>query len=162
MPFIYEIDSLDKAILNKLIENGKTPFTEIAERLNVSHGTIHQRVKKLEKRGIIKKNSIVVDYDKLGYGFIFFLGIIVGSTSDIDKLSSQLKQIPEITVAHITSGKFNMLCKIRTTDSKDAAKIIQKIQALEGVMRTESTVSFSEFINSKEQLVKQMISKSIK
>lgn len=160
MPFVYHIDNIDKQILSLLIENSKIPYTEIAEKINVSHGTIHQRVKKLEQRGIIKKSSIVIDYEKLGYTFIFFLGIIVSQSNDIDEICKALIKIPQITVAHITSGRHNITCKIRAEDSRHASKIIQQINLIKGVMRSESTVSFNEFINDKEQLVRSVLAKN--
>lgn len=50
----YLLDEIDKKILDFLVENTRTPFTEIAKQMNVSAGTIHVRVKKMEDAGIIK------------------------------------------------------------------------------------------------------------
>ncbi len=156
MPFVYSIDSVDKSILKILTKDSKMPYTEVADRLGLSHGTIHQRVKKLEKRGIIKSHSIVIDYNKLGYNFILFLGIIVGNVANITTVITALKAIPQITVGHRTSGTFNIFCKIRALDTAHAAKLIDKVNAIKGIIRTESMVSFEEFINSKEDLVHEV------
>ena len=62
-----KIDDIDKKILDVLIENTRTPFTDIAKRLNISAGTVHVRVKKMEESGIIHGSSLTVDYHQLGY-----------------------------------------------------------------------------------------------
>lgn len=157
MNHLYQIDSTDSAILAHLVEDGKMPYTEMAKKIKVSHGTIHQRVKKLERMGIIQKTSVVIDYSKLGYKFTCYLGVLVNSGLNIDKVCNDLKKIPQITVANITSGKFNITCKIRALDTEHAKRIIQKIHSIDGVIRTETTVSFEEFINSKDQLIQEIV-----
>lgn len=153
----YNIDKTDRGILSHLVENGKMPYTEIAKLMNVSHGTVHQRVKKMERIGIIQKTSVVIDYAKLGYRLICYVGIQVGNGQYLDSIAAQLKNIPQITVAHITTGQFNILCKIRARDTGHAKIIIQKIHSLKGVMRTESSVSFDEILNSKDQLIEEIM-----
>ena len=71
-----KIDDIDKKILDILIDNTRTPFTEIAKRLLVSAGTVHVRIKKLEDSGIIKGSSLNLDYNLLGYSFVAYIGIL--------------------------------------------------------------------------------------
>ncbi len=66
----FKLDEIDHQILDILIENARTPFTDIAKKLLVSAGTIHVRVKKMEEEGVIKGSTLTVDYDKMGYTFI--------------------------------------------------------------------------------------------
>lgn len=159
MAQLYQIDKTDGAILAILVENSKTPYTEIAKQVKISHGTVHQRVKKLERMGIIQKTSVVINYSRLGYKLTCYLGILVNSGLNIDEVCNSLKSIPQITVANITSGKFNITCKIRALDTEHAKIIIQKIHSIKGVIRTETTVSFEEFINGKDQLINEIVSR---
>jgi Lrp/AsnC family transcriptional regulator for asnA, asnC and gidA len=76
-----KLDNVDQQILDMLIDNARTPFTEIAKKLDISAGTVHVRVKKMEAAGIIKGASLTVDYDKLGYSFIAYIGIFLDKTS---------------------------------------------------------------------------------
>ena len=69
-----KLDDTDHDILEMLIENTRTPFTDIAKKLNISAGTVHVRVKKMEESNIIRGSSLVVDYKKLGYSFIAYVG----------------------------------------------------------------------------------------
>ncbi|MGB0773981.1 MAG: Lrp/AsnC family transcriptional regulator, partial [Flavobacteriaceae bacterium] len=69
-----KLDEIDHQILDILIDNMRTPFTDIAKKLLISAGTVHVRVKKMEDAGIIKGSSLTLDYKKLGYSFIAYIG----------------------------------------------------------------------------------------
>lgn len=153
---IRNIDNTDKQILSHLIEDARIPYTEIAKKIGVSAGTVHLRVKKMEKRGIIQGASLNVNYGVVGYTFTAYVGIIVGRTKDSDGVMKALKKIPEITVANITSGQYGVLCKIRCKDTKQAKNVIFKINDIKGVMRTESMISLEESINDKQRLFKSI------
>src|SRR5690554_1669273 len=119
-----KLDEIDHQILDMLIENTRIPFTDIAKKLSISAGTIHVRVKKMEDSGIIKGSSLTLDYRKLGYSFIAYVGVFLQKTSQTKFVLERINEIPFITVAHITTGKFNIFCKIRAKEKNMAKKII--------------------------------------
>ena len=149
----YKLDELDHQILEALIENARTPFTDIAKNLLVSAGTIHVRVKKMEAAGIIQGSSLTLDYVKLGYSFIAYVGIFLEKTHQTKFVMERLEQIPNVTVAHITTGKFNIFCKIRAKDTTHAKNIIFQIDDIDGISRTETMISLEESINDKKRLM---------
>jgi len=150
----YDIDEVDKTILMYLIENTRMPFTEIAKKMDVSAGTIHVRVKKLEDAGIIKGTTLITDYDKMGYQFVAYVGLLLTKTNKIQSVLEELYLIPNVTVAHIVSGKYNIFCKIRARDTNHAKEVIFKIDEIEDVLRTESMISLEESFNDKNRLMK--------
>ena len=75
-----KLDDIDHQILDMLIENTRTPFTDIAKKLLISAGTVHVRVKKMEDYGLIKGSSLILDYDTLGYTFIAYVGLYINFT----------------------------------------------------------------------------------
>jgi len=149
----FVLDEVDHQILDILIENARTPFTDIAKKLVVSAGTIHVRVKKMEDEGIIKGSTLTLDYEKMGYSFISHVGIYLDKTSKTKIVINELKQIPNVTVAFITAGKFNIFCKIRARDTTHAKEIIFEIDDIDGVSRTETMISLEESINDKTRLM---------
>ncbi len=153
---IRNIDNVDLQILNLLIEDARIPYTEIAKKIGVSAGTVHVRVKKLEKKNYIQGASLVVNYEALGYSLTAYIGIIVGRTKDSEKILEGLEKIPEVTVANVTSGQFGALCKIRCRDTAHAKDVIYKINDVPGIVRTESMISLEETINDKERLFKSI------
>ena len=102
-----KLDEVDHQIVDILIDNTRVPFTDISKRLFISAGTVHVRVKKMEEAGIIKGSSLNLDYVKLGYSFIAYIGIFLEKTKNIVEVIKSLNEIPFVTVAHITTGKFN-------------------------------------------------------
>ena len=147
------LDEIDHQILDILIDNTRVPFTEISKRLLISAGTVHVRVKKMEDAGIIKGSSLNLDYVKLGYSFIAYVGIFLEKTQKTEFVLEELNRIPYVTVAHITTGKFNIFCKVRARNTKNAKDIIFMIDDIEGVLRTETMISLEESINDKKRLM---------
>ncbi len=149
----FRLDETDHQILDMLIDNTRIPFTDIAKKLLISAGTVHVRVKKMEESGIIKGSSLTLDYQKLGYSFIAYVGVFLQNTSQTKFVLERINQIPFVTVAHITTGKFNIFCKIRAKDTTHAKDIIFKLDDIEGVYRTETMISLEESINDKKRLM---------
>ena len=147
------LDEVDHQILDILIDNTRIPFTDISKRLLVSAGTVHVRVKKMEEAGIIKGSSLTLDYVKLGYSFIAYVGIFLNKTSRTQQVIEDLRAIPYVTVAHVTTGKFNIFCKVRARNTQHAKDIIFEIDDIEGVSRTETMISMEESINDKKRLM---------
>ena len=147
------LDEVDHQILDILIDNTRIPFTDISKRLLISAGTVHVRVKKMEESGIIKGSSLNLDYVKLGYSFIAYVGVFLEKTNTINEVLKELNAIPFITVAHITTGKFNVFCKVRARDTHHAKDIIFSIDDVAGVSRTETMISMEESINDKKRLM---------
>lgn len=149
----FRLDDTDHQILDMLIDNTRTPFTDIAKKLNISAGTVHVRVKKMEEGGIILGSSLNLNYEKLGYAFIAYIGIFLQNTSQTKFVLERINQISFVTVAHITTGKFNVFCKIRARDTHHAKEIIFQLDDIEGVYRTETMISLEESINDKKRLM---------
>jgi len=149
----FKLDEIDHQILDMLIRNTRVPFTDIAKKLLISAGTVHVRVKKMEEAGIITGSSLSVDYEKLGYSFIAYVGIFLQKTSLTKFVLERINEIPYVTVAHITTGKFNIFCKIRAKDTQHAKDVIFMIDDIEGVYRTETMISLEESINDKKRLM---------
>ena len=104
----YKLDETDHQILDLLIDDTRTPFTEIAKQLEISAGTVHVRVRKMEELGIIKGSTLTVDYERLGYTFIAYVGIFLERNHQAQFVLERLEEIPFVTVAHITSGQYNI------------------------------------------------------
>ena len=149
----FKLDDTDHSILDMLIDNTRTPFTDIAKKLDISAGTVHVRVKKMEEAGIITGSSLKLDYQKLGYSFIAYVGIFLNKTSQTQFVLERINEIPFVTVAHVTTGKFNIFCKIRAKNTSHAKDIIYKIDDIDGVTRTETMISLEESINDKKRLM---------
>ena len=148
----FKLDEIDYKVLDLLIDNSRIPYTDIAKKLLISAGTVHVRIKKMEDAGIISGSSLKLDYKKLGYTFIAYIGIFLEKTHLTNEVLEKLNSIPFVTVAHITTGRFNIYCKIRSKNTNHAKEIIFMIDDIDGVSRTETMISLEESINDKKRL----------
>ncbi len=151
MAEIYEIDKLDREILGILIDDAKVPYTEIAKRLIVSPGTIHVRMKRMERLGIVRGATLILDPTKMGYDLTAFIGIYLVKGSAYSEVIEEVDAIPEIVEAHYTTGEYSIFAKIICKNTDHLRQVInEKLQCVTGVSRTETIISLGESI--KKQL----------
>ncbi|QCR24223.1 Lrp/AsnC ligand binding domain-containing protein [Pontibacter sp. SGAir0037] len=145
---VHEIDKLDKQILKLLMQDVTRAYTDIAKELNVSGGTIHVRMKKLNDLGVVKGAQLLVNPSAVGYDICAFIGVYLDKGSDYKATVEQMRQIPEIVELHYTTGSYSMFVKIICRDTKHLREILnERIQAIEGVQRTETLISLDESIS---------------
>lgn len=149
----YSLDEIDKKILDFLVSNTRMPFTEIAKQMDVSAGTIHVRVKKMEDAGIIKGSSLSIDYAKLDYHFTAYIGILLSKSNRTQEVLKELSEIPNVIEASVISGKYNIFCKVRAKNTDDAKQIIYQIDDIQDVMRTESMICMEEYVSDRNRLM---------
>ncbi|MHC1682103.1 MAG: Lrp/AsnC ligand binding domain-containing protein [Clostridiaceae bacterium] len=150
---IHGLDELDMQILDILIKDSRTPFLEIARQCHVSGGTIHVRMKKMEDMGIIKGTKLIIDNSKIGYDVTAFIGIYLDKASSFNSSLDELSNIKEIVELHYTTGGYSIFTKIICRNIADLQDLLlNKIQAIEGVQRTDTLISLSQPIDRNIQL----------
>jgi len=152
MDKILDIDNVDLKIISLLNEDAKTPYTEIAKKVFVSSGTVHVRMRKLEDMGIVKSATLNIDFSKLGYDISAFLGIYLEKSSLYDTVIERLKEIAEVINAYYTTGNYSIFAKIICKDTNHLRDVLNKIQQVEGIDRTETLIVLEESINRPIQL----------
>lgn len=144
----YEVDNVDLKILEILRDNAKKPFTEVAAKVHVSQGTVHVRMNKMEEAGIVERTTLKINYAKLGFDITAFIGIYLEKSALYDKVVSRLKEIPEITSIHYTTGNYSMFVKIHCRDTNHLKEVLHdKMQQVEGIERTETMISLEESLD---------------
>lgn len=140
-----DLDLLDYKILEILVSNANLPYTEIGQRLDVSGGTVHVRMKKMETLGIVKGAQLLIDYSKIGWDITAFLGIYLDKSSLYEDVATQLKAIPEVVNIHYTTGIYSIFAKIICRDTQHLREVLHdKIQRVNGIQRTETFISLEE------------------
>ncbi len=142
------IDGIDKQILHDLMEDARTPILEIARNVGISGAAIHQRLRKLEKSGLISGSKFIVNPKILGYTTMAFVGIYLDKAMNNPDAVKQLKKIPEVLECHYTTGNWSILIKILCKDNEHLMHVLNKeIQTIEGVSRTETFISLDQQID---------------
>jgi Lrp/AsnC family transcriptional regulator for asnA, asnC and gidA len=145
MAYNYEIDNLDLQILNLLMQNAFLPYTEIGKMLFVSAGTVHVRMNKMEKLGIVKNPQLQIDLSKLGLDITAFIGIYLIRSDEYERVVAELKKIDEVLSCNYTTGNYSLFLKIVCKDTQHLREVLHdKIQKIAGISRTETLISLEE------------------
>ncbi len=142
------LDSIDVQILNMLIENGRISYTEIAKKVGMKPPSVIERIKKMESDGIVYDYNARVDYRKIGFDIVAFVGVIMDNPVDVDDFENKLKNVDDDIVEcyHVT-GDFTLLLKVITKNTNTLAGIIRKLRELPGITGTNTILVFSTIIN---------------
>ena len=137
----YEIDNVDRGLLNILLADARTPFSEIARRLNVSGGTIHQRVDKLRDAGVITGSTLRVSCEKLGLGVTVLLGVHLHKAQRIEETVQALRSLPEVVEAYYTTGSYALFVKLHVASIKEYHSfLVDDLQKIDSIRFTESFI----------------------
>jgi len=136
------MDEIDKEILYLLQEDDKIQYQKIAEKLNIGPSTVHYRIKKLMKKGIIKKFSAIIDPEKVGYTTIAVLGLNVDPLK-MDEIAKKLTIYDEVQVVTTSSGDHDIILQITARDGKHLWRFInENIKTIDGVDKKIHVSSF--------------------
>ena len=143
-----KIDGIDKRILRHLMRDARTPILEIARDIGISGAAIHQRLRKLEKSGLISGSKFVINPKVLGYSTMAYIGIYLDKAMSNPLAVKELEKIPEVLECHYTTGEWSILIKVLCKDNEHLMQVLnKKIQQIEGVSRTETFISLAQQID---------------
>ena len=142
------IDGIDKKMLRALMQDARTPILEIARQVGISGAAIHQRLRKLEKSGLIAGSKFIIDPKVLGYTTMAFIGVYLDKAISNPEAVRQLKKIPEVIECHYTTGNWSIFIKILCQDNEHLMHLLNNdIQTIKGVSRTETFISLDQQIH---------------
>jgi len=138
------LDKLDFEILSFLQEDGRMSFTVIAEKLNVSIGTIRTRFNKLIEDGTV---SIIgrVDPDKVGFRCYAHIAVYVRPATLKEKVARRIAKLPEVSFLAMTSGDYDLEVDVMCRDNNHLVEFVDDISKLEGVNQTKTTIYFKVY-----------------
>ena len=130
-----EVDKLDLKILKMLQEDGRLPFTEMAQKLKLSESTIRKRVQALKEKGVIKKFTIEVDPFRIGMRTVAIVGVDVDPTKLLEA-AQKLCEIREVRSVATSTGDHMIMTEIWARDGRELTKLIsEKVGSIEGVKK---------------------------
>ena len=131
------LDYVNYKIIDVLSKNSSLPFVELAKQIGISDATVHTRVKKMISTGIIKKFSVIIDNNLVGYDHLAFIMVKL-ENGKTDQAVTILKEIEQILEIHEIYDKFDLLVKIRSKSLENMRDIIvNKILSITEVKEIE-------------------------
>ena len=145
------MDSIDKKLLLLLQTDSKKTTKELSMKLNLSVTAVYERIKKLEREGIIDKYVVLVNRSKVDKGFVVFchLKLIQHTREFLTKFESEVVKLSEVLECHHVSGDYDYILKIAVKDM-DAYRefLVTKLTTLDHIGSTHSTFMISEVKNT--------------
>ena len=144
---MYTPDNTDYQILRTLQKNAKLTTKELADAVHLTPTPVFERQKRLERNGYIKKYVAILDAEQLGKGLLVFCKVKLKQINReiADDFERRIRHIPEVTECYNTSGTYDYLLKIRTTDMKEYQQfVLNKLGVLESLASLESIFVMSE------------------
>ncbi len=145
-------DVLDYEIISSLQKDGRRPYKEIANDLGVSIGTIHNRITKLKKIGIINGFTVNIHNEKLGYNLCFIILLRIDGKHTAEVLEG-LKEKKEILSCFHITGEQSAALICRFENLNDVQKFIQDLNKEKYILRTVSNMVLKEYKNSSNVLL---------
>jgi len=142
------LDKLDFQIIHHMMHDANVSYAELGKKFFVSPGTIHVRIKKLQDMGIVKGTRFNVDFNKLGYDVIAFIGIYLKESSMYDSVAREMQKMPQIVRLNYTTGNYSMFAEIVCRDIGELKLVLHdQLQKIKGIERTETFISLEENFN---------------
>jgi Lrp/AsnC family leucine-responsive transcriptional regulator len=143
------IDEIDRKILDLLQESAKLSNAELAESVGLTVSSVHERVKKLERKGVIKGYVAVVDAEKLGKPLMAFTRLTVNSNEG-PKISVRelCEKEPDILECHNVAGEDCYILKVRAEGPKQLERLLVAIKASAESGRSVTNIVLSSFKES--------------
>ncbi len=140
------MDEKDSAILEQLMSDSRKTTKAIARELGIPRATVHDRIVKMEQKGVIKKYTAAPDYSQLGLGVTSFILVQFEPEKGISQreTAEEISELPGIFEVHMISGEYDMLLKVRGSSMEDIGKlVIDRLREVKGVARTLTCACFS-------------------
>lgn len=135
-----KIDDLDVRILAELAKDASISVPKLSKKININSSVVYSRIKRLVKRGLIKKFTIIINDEALGFNVKALTGINMDSKLR-DNVLSELFKIPEVREVAEVTGRFDVLVTMNARSLEEMHQLIsEKIGRIEGVQKTETFI----------------------
>ncbi len=140
---MYTLDEKDLSILEVMQANAKLSMNKIARKTGIPLATVHHRIKKLEREGIIKKYTIILDKKKLGKKMVAYVLIKATPKSDHIKLLHAVSKHAAIEFASAVTGAFDVILIVRVADIEELNAVVLKyLRTFDDVSETQTMIAY--------------------
>ena len=140
---MFHLDDIDLKILDILQKKGRTKRNELAELVDLSIPSVSERLKKLEELKYILSYNGILNYKLLGLDITAFIQITVDSSKHYQTFIDHTINVDEIQEVHAITGNGTHLLKVKTENTATLEKLLSKIQAWSGVVKTTTSLVLS-------------------
>ena len=142
MVTLCDVEEVDRQILRLLSEDGRMSYTDLGKATGLSTSAVHQRVRRLEQRGVIRGYTAIVDTPSVGLNLTAFISIKPTDPNAPDDIPDRLAHIDAIEACHSVAGDESYILKVRVAEAADLESLLSEIRSTAEVA-TRTTVVLS-------------------
>lgn len=142
------MEETDRKILALLAQDGRMSFTDLGRATGLSTSAVHQRVKRLEQRGLIRGYGATIDYEQLGRPLVAFISIRPIDPSQPDDSPERLRGIAEIESCWSVAGEESYILKLRAETPSQLEGLLARVRAAANVS-TRTTIVLNTFYENR-------------
>lgn len=136
------MEDVDRRLVDLLVADGRMSYTDLGKAMGLSTSAVHQRVRRLEERGVIAGYTARIDHESIGLPLTAFISVAPFDLAAPDDVPDRLRGIPEIEACYSVAGDQNYLLKVRVGAPSDLEDLLARIRAAANVS-TRTTVVLS-------------------
>ncbi|MEM7345113.1 MAG: Lrp/AsnC family transcriptional regulator [Chloroflexota bacterium] len=143
------LDKIDRQIISLLQDNHRLSNVALAEKIGLTASTTHERVKKLEKKGIIEGYVARVNPVALGKPILAFIRLVVGSTSNFSQSKQSIADVclaePDVLECHALASEDDYILKVRAANTMELEQLIERIRSRAQISNSVTSIVLSSF-----------------
>lgn len=139
------LDDIDLALVRLLGMDARSSQRSLARELGMSAPAIGERIARLERTGVIRGYSVVLDWGAAGFPVVIYLAITAAQGFDLGPVMTAVSQLPEVENVDVVTGELDLLARVRVRDYGHLRSLLlDKVWQVKGVQRTETYLSIAE------------------
>lgn len=144
---VVSLDAIDLRILEALQEDARQTYTAIGERLGIAHSTVYDRMKRMERHGIIEKYTAVIDFERAGAGNITAIMTVFTDPKESERVAEKLCEAPEMLEVYTSlSEELLIIAKVVAENQESLHEFIaSSVAPLPGVLRIRTSMITKKF-----------------
>ena len=140
-----ELDTKDFALLEALQQDASQRLEDLAQLVSLAPSSVHGRLRRLQRSGILQQWTVKVDAARLGLGVQAFIGLTTSTTCTA--MLEQFAALPSIEECHSIAGEKCVMLKVRVPDTESLLALIERLREIDGVIRTDTTIVLATHID---------------
>ena len=132
-----EFDRIDREIISRLSDNGRTPYQTIARDLGISDSQVRQRVRRMVDAGALRVMALAIP-SAVGFDTTALIGVTTLPGASVEQVANRLAQLPAVIYVVITGGQFQLHVEVACTDGEDLLNLLEtQMRDLAGIASLE-------------------------
>lgn len=146
------MDDIDRQLVTLLMGDARMSYADLARQVGLSAPSVHERIRRLERDGVVQGSSVQVDMHALGLGVSALVSLHQREGVDADDIVASLREVPEIEDCWLVAGDEAFVVKVRVADLEDLDRALRVLRHVPGIARTRTTVVLSTLLEGRRRV----------